>query len=207
MLLRSITVGITQTNCYLVGCEETREGVVIDPGGDAGRILKGIEAMGLTVRYVLNTHCHFDHMAANAEVVAVTGASLALHPAELPILQARGGASWFGVPVRESPLPEVYLEDGQILEVGTLQFRVLSTPGHSPGGATFYLEEEGVAFDGDVLFAMGVGRTDLPGGDWDTLMRSIHEVLFALPDETVLYPGHGPQTTVGRERRSNPWLR
>lgn len=207
MLLRSITVGITQTNCYLVGCEETREGVVIDPGGDAGRILKGIEAMGLTVRYVLNTHCHFDHMAANAEVVAVTGASLALHPAELPILQARGGASWFGVPVRESPLPEVYLEDGQILEVGTLQFRVLSTPGHSPGGVTFYLEEEGVAFDGDVLFAMGVGRTDLPGGDWDTLMRSIHEVLFALPDETVLYPGHGPQTTVGRERRSNPWLR
>jgi glyoxylase-like metal-dependent hydrolase (beta-lactamase superfamily II) len=207
MLLRSITVGITQTNCYLVGCEASREGVVIDPGGNPKRILQAVEELGLTVRYVLNTHCHFDHMAANAEVVTATGAILALHPAELPILQDRGGASWFGVLVKESPLPEVELEGGQVLEVGALRFQVLETPGHSPGGVTFYLEEEGVAFDGDVLFAMGVGRTDLPGGDWDTLMRSIREVLFSLPDDTVLYPGHGPQTTVGRERRMNPWLR
>jgi glyoxylase-like metal-dependent hydrolase (beta-lactamase superfamily II) len=108
--------------------------------------------------------------------------------------------------VKESPLPDVELENGQVLEVGGLRFRVLHTPGHSPGGITFYLEEEGAAFDGDVLFQMGVGRTDLPGGDWDTLVRSIREVLFALPDETVLYPGHGPQTTVGREKRSNPWV-
>jgi glyoxylase-like metal-dependent hydrolase (beta-lactamase superfamily II) len=131
---------------------------------------------------------------------------LALHPAEVPILQARGGASWFGVPVKESPMPDVELEDGQVLEAGTLRFQVLHTPGHSPGGVTFYLNHDGVAFDGDVLFQMGVGRTDLPGGDWDTLMHSIREVLFALPDETVVYPGHGPKTTVGREKRSNPWL-
>jgi glyoxylase-like metal-dependent hydrolase (beta-lactamase superfamily II) len=104
-------------------------------------------------------------------------------------------------------MPDVELEDGQVLEVGTLRFQVLHTPGHSPGGVTFYLNHDGVAFDGDVLFQMGVGRTDLPGGDWDTLLRSIQEVLFALPDETVLYPGHGPKTTVGQERRSNPWLR
>ncbi len=206
MLLRSVVVGITQTNCYVVGCEQSREGVVIDPGGHPERVLRVVREMGLAVRYVLNTHCHFDHMAANADVVAATGAMLALHPAELPILQARGGASWFGVPVKESPLPDLELEDGQALEVGSLRFQVLHTPGHSPGGVTFYLEEEGVAFDGDVLFAMGVGRTDLPGGDWETLMRSIHEVLFALPDDTALYPGHGPQTTVGREKRSNPWL-
>lgn len=207
MLLRSVVVGITQTNCYVVGCEQTREGVVIDPGGNPERILRAVEELGLTVRYVLNTHCHFDHMAANADVVAATGAKLALHPAELPILQARGGASWFGVPVQESPPPDVELEDGQVLEVGSLRFQVLHTPGHSPGGVTFYLKEEGAAFDGDVLFSMGVGRTDLPGGDWDTLMRSIQEVLFALPDETTLYPGHGPKTTVGQEKRSNPWLR
>lgn len=207
MILHTIHVGITQTNCYVVGCEETHEGVVIDPGGHPQRIIDAIEESGLTVRYVLNTHCHFDHMGANAEIVAATGAPLALHPAELPILQARGGASWFGVLVKESPLPDVELADGQVLEVGTLRFQVLHTPGHSPGGVTFYLEEQGVAFDGDALFHMGVGRTDLPGGDWDTLMRSIQEVLFALPDETVLYPGHGPQTTVGREKRSNPWLR
>jgi hydroxyacylglutathione hydrolase len=207
MLIHTVHVGITQTNCYVVGCEETHEGVVIDPGGHPRRITAAIEESGLTVRYVLNTHCHFDHMGANAEIVAATGAPLALHPAELPILQARGGASLFGVLVKESPLPDVELADGQVLQVGTLRFQVLHTPGHSPGGVTFYLEQEGVAFDGDVLFQMGIGRVDLPGGDWDTLMRSIQDVLFALPDETVLYPGHGPQTTVGREKRSNPWLR
>ena len=207
MIIHTVHVGITQTNCYVVGCEETREGVVIDPGGHPKRILEAIEESGLTILYVLNTHCHFDHMGANAEIVVATGAPLALHAEELPFLQARGGAAMFGVSVNESPMPEVELEPGQVLEVGTLRFQALHTPGHSPGSLTFYLEEEGVAFGGDVLFAMGVGRTDLPGGDWDTLMRSIREVLFALPDETVIYPGHGPQTTVGQERRSNPWLR
>lgn len=206
MLLYSIPVGITITNCYLVGCEESREGVVIDPGGHPERILKAVEQSGLTIRYVFNTHCHFDHMAANADVIAATGAKLALHPAELPILKARGGAAWFGVSVKESPLPDVELAPDQVIEVGTLRFQVLFTPGHSPGGVTFYLREQGVAFDGDVLFAMGVGRTDLPGGSWATLERSIREVLFALPDETVLYPGHGPETTVGQEKASNPWF-
>jgi hydroxyacylglutathione hydrolase len=206
MILSIVHVGITQTNCYIVGCEETREGVVIDPGGHPGRILKAVEENDLTIRYVLNTHCHFDHMGANAEIVAATGASLALHSAELPILEVKGGAALFGLPEVESPMPDVELEDGQVLEVGALRFQVLHTPGHSPGGVTFYLEEEGVAFDGDVRFAGGVGRTDLPGGDQDTLLRSIHEVLFKLPDETVLYPGHMSKTTVGRERYSNPYL-
>ena len=207
MILRTIHVGITQTNCYIVGCEESHEGVVIDPGGNGKRILKAIEESGLTIRYVLNTHCHFDHMGANADVVAATGAPLALHPAELPILEARGGATWFGVQVKESPMPDVELEDGQVIEVGTLRFQVLHTPGHSPGGVTFYLKKQGVAFAGDALFKMGVGRTDLPGGDWDTLERSIREVLFSLPDETIVYSGHGAETTIGREKRSNPWLR
>jgi hydroxyacylglutathione hydrolase len=206
MILSTIHVGITQTNCYVVGCEEALEGVVIDPGGHPGRVLSAVDESGLTIRYVLNTHCHFDHMGANAEVVAATGAPLALHPAELPILQAQGGAAWFGVTVNESPMPDVELEDGQALEVGALRFQVLHTPGHSPGGVTFYLAEEGAAFDGDVLFAGGVGRTDLPGGDWDALERSIREVLFTLPDETVLYPGHMSKTTVGHEKAHNPWL-
>jgi len=207
MILRTIPVGITATNCYVVGCEQTREGVVIDPGGHPDRIGQAIEESGVTVRYVLNTHCHFDHMGANADVLAATGALLALHAADLPILQARGGATWFGVPVKASPPPDVELVDGQTLEVGTLRLQVMHTPGHSPGSVTFYLQEEAAAFDGDVLFAMGIGRTDLPGGDWDTLMRSIREVLFTLPDETALYPGHGPSTTVEQERSSNPWLR
>lgn len=206
MLLKTVQVGITQTNCYIVGCEETGAGVVIDPGGHPERILRAIQESKLTIRYVFNTHCHFDHMGANADIVAATGATLALHPAELPLLQARGGAALFGVFVRESPLPDLELAPGQVLEVGKLRFQALHTPGHSPGGLTFYLEEEGAAFDGDVLFADGVGRTDLPGGDWETLMHSIREVLFALPDETVLYPGHGPPTTVGREKKYNPWI-
>lgn len=207
MIIRTIPVGITQTNCYIAGCDETMQGAVIDPGDNAERILKAVRESGLAVRYVFNTHCHFDHMGANADVVEATGALLALHPAELPILEARGGAAWFGVQVKESPSPDVELGPGQMLTVGTLRFQVLHTPGHSPGGVTLYLEEEGVAFDGDVLFASGVGRTDLPGGDWETLERSIRDVLFALPDETVLYPGHGPKTTVGQEKRSNPWVK
>jgi hydroxyacylglutathione hydrolase len=206
MILRTVHVGITQTNCYVVGCEETQAGVVIDPGGHAGRILKAVKESGLAIRYVLNTHCHFDHIQANAEIVAATGAPLALHPAELPILQAKGGAALFGLPEIESPLPDVELEDGQELVVGALRFQVLHTPGHSPGGVTFYLEKEGAAFDGDVLFAGGVGRTDLPGGDLETMVRSIREVLFNLPDATVLYPGHMQQTTVGREKARPPWL-
>jgi glyoxylase-like metal-dependent hydrolase (beta-lactamase superfamily II) len=181
--------------------------VVIDPGGHPERILKAIKESGLTIRYVLNTHCHFDHMGANAEIVAATGASLALHAAELPMLQSRGGADLFGVPVNASPAPDLELEPGQELEVGTLRFRVLHTPGHSPGSLTFYLEEQGVAFDGDVLFARGIGRADLPGGDGYTLERSIRDVLYALPDDTVIYPGHGPETTVEQEKRSNPWFR
>ena len=207
MILRTIPVGITQTNCYLVGCEETRAGAVIDPGGNPKRILRAIEESELEIRYILNTHCHFDHMGANAEIVEATGAQLALHPAEIPMLKARGGASIFGVSVAESPMPDVELEHGQEIAVGTLTFQVLHTPGHTPGGVTFYLAEEGVAFDGDVLFSNGVGRTDLPGGDWETLLHSIRQVLFQLPDETVIYSGHGPKTTVGQEKRSNPWVR
>jgi glyoxylase-like metal-dependent hydrolase (beta-lactamase superfamily II) len=207
MILHTVQVGITGTNCYIAGCEETREGVVIDPGGHPERILAVLKKSGLTVRYVLNTHCHFDHIGANAEIVAATAAPLALHPAELPLLQMGGGAKLFGIPVRESPVPDIQLEDGEVLEVGRLRFQVLFVPGHSPGGVAFYEAGEGVVFDGDALFAEGIGRADLPGGDWDTLMRSIREVLLALPDETVVYPGHGPRTTIGHEKSHNPWLR
>lgn len=207
MILHPIPVGMIQTNCYVVGCEETREGAVIDPGGDGDRILRVVEQNDLDIRYVLITHAHMDHIGAIAEVVEATGAKMAIHPAEIPLLRADGGASWFGFAMPPSPPPDIKLEEGQVLEVGMLRFQVLFVPGHSPGHVAFYEADEGVVFDGDVVFALGIGRTDLPGGDWDTLMRSIREVLFALPDETVLYPGHGPKTTVGHEKTHNPWLR
>ena len=206
MLIHTFQVGIVQTNCYIVGCEETHEVAVIDPGDNARRILDFVKAGGLIVRYVLNTHCHFDHIGANAEVVAGTGAKLALHPAELPVLRERGGAQWFGMEAIESPLPDVELADGQEIAIGSLHFQALHVPGHSPGSVAFYAAQDQAVFDGDVLFADGVGRADLPGGDWATLKDSLQRVLFALPDETRVYPGHGQPTTIGREKRHNPWV-
>lgn len=207
MLIRSIPVGMNQTNCYIVGCEKTQQGAVIDPGGEGKRIVRKIERTGLDIRYVLITHAHFDHIGGIAKVVEATGAKLAIHPNEQPLLEADGGASLWGLKVEPSPPPDIELSDGQVLTVGELTFEVLFTPGHSPGGVTFYEADEGVAFDGDLLFANGVGRTDLPGGDTSTLMHSITDVLFALPDDTIIYAGHGPKTTVGQEKQSNPWVR
>jgi len=206
MILHTLPAGMNQTNCYIVGCEETMQGAVIDPGGEGERIVQEIKRTGLAVRYVLITHAHFDHIGGIAKVVEATQAKLALHPNEKPLLDAGGGAAMFGLPVQPAPPPDIDLSEGQQIDVGTLTLQVLFTPGHSPGGVTFYEADEGVAFVGDVLFSRGVGRTDLHGGDQRTLMRSIKEVLFALPDDTVIYPGHGPRTTLAREKRTNPWV-
>ncbi len=207
MIIATLPVGMIQTNCYLVGCEETQEGVVIDPGGHPQRILAEVERHGLTIKVVLNTHAHFDHTDANRAIVEATGAPLALHPLERPLLQASGGAALFGLQADPSPPPDLELHDGDELEVGKLRFQVLHTPGHTPGHVCFYEPAEGVLFDGDVLFYRGIGRTDLQGGSWQQLMSSIQRVLFALPDETVVYSGHGPATTIGDEKQHNPWLR
>lgn len=197
---------MNQTNCYIVGCETTNEGAVIDPGGEGPRLVRQIAASGLSIQVVLITHAHFDHIGGVADVVERTKAKLAIHPNEVPLLEAGGGASQWGLQIKPSPPPDLMLSDGQVLEVGRLHLEVLLTPGHSPGGLTFYEADEGAAFVGDVLFSQGVGRTDLYGGDRETLRHSIQEVLFALPDDTIVYPGHGPKTTIGRERRTNPWL-
>jgi glyoxylase-like metal-dependent hydrolase (beta-lactamase superfamily II) len=156
---------------------------------------------------VLNTHAHFDHTDANGAILEATGAKLAIHPRDLPILKASGGAALFGVAANTSPSPNLELHDGDKLDVGNLCFEVLHTPGHTPGHVCFYERDEGVLFDGDVLFRRGIGRTDLPLGDYEQLFDSIKRVLFALPDETVVYSGHGPATTIGEEKRLNPWLR
>ncbi len=206
MILHTIPAGMNQTNCYIVGCDATHEGAVIDPGGEGQRLVREISATELSIKYVLITHAHFDHIGGVADIVEATGAQLALHPNEEPLLKANGGASQWGFEIKPSPPPDIELSDGQILQVGELRFEVLLTPGHSPGGVTFYEADEGVAFVGDALFSHGVGRTDLPGSDRGTLMRSIKNVLFALPGETIVYPGHGPKTTVERERSTNPWL-
>jgi glyoxylase-like metal-dependent hydrolase (beta-lactamase superfamily II) len=142
---------------------------------------------------------------ANKEVVKATGAPLAIHSADAPMLTQGGGAFFFGIMGKASPPADMMLEEGQTLTLGTIALKVLYTPGHSLGSICLYNEEEGVLFDGDVLFNMGMGRYDLPGGDYHVLMDSIQRLL-ALPDETTVYPGHGPATTIGRERHSNPFL-
>lgn len=206
MIVETLPVGPLQTNCYLVGCDETRQGAVIDPGGDAAEILAAVARHKLDIQYVLLTHAHFDHIGAVAEVVQATGAPLALHPDDLPILRARGDATMFGIFIQPSPDPGLSLSDGQVIEVGALRLHVLHTPGHTPGHVTFHEAKARAAFDGDVLFQMGIGRTDFPGSSFQQLMDSIRNKLFTLPDDTIIYPGHGPATTVGAEKQSNPFL-
>jgi glyoxylase-like metal-dependent hydrolase (beta-lactamase superfamily II) len=202
----TLPVGPLQTNSYLVTCQQTSAAVIIDPGWDAKRILAAVEARKAAVKYVLNTHAHWDHIGANARVIEATGAALALHADDLPLLRARGGADLWGIPISSSPEPDRLLIPGHVLEVGALRLRVLFTPGHTPGHVSFYEEAHQAVFDGDVLFMGGIGRSDLPGGDSRALMDSIKNVLLTLPDTVTVYSGHGPATTIGNERRTNPWL-
>ena len=206
MIVKQLVVGQLQTNCYIAACEETREGVVIDPGDDSTRILGEIEANDLKIKYILNTHAHFDHIGANAILRKQLGAPIALHPLDIPILQERGGAAMFGLDSPQSPDPDLELMDNMTIDFGTHHFEVLLTPGHTPGHLSFYEQSEGVLFDGDVLFDGGIGRTDIPGGDTEAIIRSIREVLFKLPGETVVYSGHGNPTTIGQEKSTNPWI-
>lgn len=206
MIIKQLPLGQIQTNCYIAGCQETREGVIIDPGDEAAKILNEVESAGLSIKYVLNTHAHFDHILANGDVVRATGAPLVLHPLDLPLLRANGGAALFGMEAPPSPEPDMLLAEGDEITFGTHTLQVLFTPGHTPGHVSFYEPSAGVIFDGDVLFAGGIGRTDLPGGDFETLMHSINEKLMTLPDDVTVCSGHGPVTTIGRERAGNPWL-
>jgi glyoxylase-like metal-dependent hydrolase (beta-lactamase superfamily II) len=201
-----LPLGPIQTNCFIVGDEETKDAVVIDPGGEAPRVLAALAQRQWQLRHVLLTHAHFDHTGGAADLVEATGAPLAIHPLELPLLRAGGGSREFGFHIRPCPEPNLLLEEGQVMEAGNMRFKVLFTPGHTVGHVAFHEARAGAVFSGDVLFYSGIGRTDFPGGDYDTLMRSIREVLFALPDDTAVYPGHGPATTIGAERTGNPFL-
>jgi len=206
LIIRALCLGPVETNCYVVGCSVTRKGVIIDPADDARSILRVVRDEGLAIVAVLVTHAHFDHIMAASEVVASTGVPLALHRGELPLYRQGGGAALFGMAPPELPEPELWLEEGGSVAFGSHALEVLFTPGHSPGHVSLYEPEASVVFDGDVLFAGSIGRTDLPGGDHETLLASIRAKLAPLPGATRLFPGHGPPTTVAEELASNPWL-
>lgn len=205
MLLETIVVGPLQVNCYIVACEETRQALVIDPGEDAELILARLQGLKLTVAAIVNTHGHFDHVGGNARLVAATGAELLLHEADLPIVRrAREHAAGYGLRSDGSPEPTRFLRGGELLNIGELKVAVIATPGHSPGGICLHVG--GHLFAGDTLFADSVGRTDLPGSNHAALLSSIRFELFTLPDETIVHPGHGPDTTIGHEKRHNPFV-
>jgi hydroxyacylglutathione hydrolase len=212
LIVKMLQVGPIMTNCYIVGCEETKQGAIIDPGGNGDYILAEVQQLGLEIKYVINTHGHFDHTLANREVIEGLTESqqqpplLAIHQADAPLLKSGGGAALFGLRGFSSPPADMYLEEGDVLILGQVKLKVLYTPGHSVGSVSLLNEAEKALFDGDVLFNMGIGRTDLTGGSFETLMDSIRNKLLTLPDDTVVYSGHGPITTIGRERASNPFL-
>jgi glyoxylase-like metal-dependent hydrolase (beta-lactamase superfamily II) len=205
MLLTRLVVGPLQVNCFILEDEKTKEAVVIDPGDDAADILKLIREKGLTVKYIIDTHGHFDHVGANGAIKDVTGAQILIHEADAPIMAiaARQSAA-FGMPPVSSPPADRFVKHGDVISAGEISLKVLHTPGHTPGGIS--LLEQGIVFTGDALFAGSIGRTDFPGGDLMTLLEGIKKNLMVLPDDTKVFSGHGPVSTIGEERSENPFL-
>jgi len=202
-------LGPVQTNSYLVADPQARVAAVIDPAWNGASIVREAEQRGWQITDIWLTHAHFDHFGGAGGVADGVDPPprVALHPLDQPMWRLNGGAAWFGIPAFDpGPEPTVELADGMQLLLGAFTFEVRHAPGHAPGHVMFYCARQSCLFCGDVLFEGSVGRTDLPGGDWETLLASIHSRILSLPDEVQIYPGHGPSTTVGRERTTNPFL-
>lgn len=207
MILEGFPTGFLQGNCFIAGCEVAKEAMIVDPGDDAAKILAAVEEKELTAKLIVLTHEHIDHIGAVDAVRQATNAPVAMHPSayEYTAYQSQAAMMWLGRSMPRMSEPEMWLEEGQEISVGTLKFQVLFCPGHSPGHICLY--GEGVLFSGDVLFQLSIGRFDLPGGDGHQLFRSIRDKLFILPDDTLVLPGHGPTTTIGQEKEQNPFIK
>ena len=205
MIIKTLAVGPIMANCFILGCEETLEAAVIDPGDEADRILFALAESNLTTKLIINTHGHFDHVGANKRLNEVTGAPILIHPRDTPMLSqlANSAAAW-GMKADNSPAPDRELQDGDEVTFGKMTLKVLHTPGHTPGGISLYTDNE--VFVGDTLFAGSIGRTDFPGGSFETLRESIQQKLFKLSDDLKVYPGHNQATTIGMEKRNNPFV-
>lgn len=207
MKVQMFTVGALFTNCYLVSCEKTKEAIIIDPGFDteteAKKIVKKAEQEGLGIKYIVNTHGHPDHVSGNIYIKNFTDAPILIHELDAPMLSKNDAAIMFGLRLKPTQADKI-LRDGDAIMFGQVLLRVLHTPGHSPGSIS--LLGDNAVFTGDTLFAGSIGRTDFAGSSYKDIMRSLKEKLATLPDNFIVYPGHGPISTIGEEKRSNPFL-
>jgi glyoxylase-like metal-dependent hydrolase (beta-lactamase superfamily II) len=208
MILETFPVGPLQCNCTLLGDEATGEAIVIDPGDEVTRIHRRLSELGLKLRQILITHAHIDHVGGALKLKRLTGAPIFLNENDLPLLQMMDEqARWLGVPTPEVALPDEGLIDGQSVGLENYPATVIYTPGHTQGSVCLHFTPLDVLIAGDTLFSRSIGRTDLPGGNPEQIIESIHSRLLKLPDKTKVIPGHGPFTTIGAERRANPFLR
>ena len=206
MIIKNIVVGPLEVNCYILGCEETKEAAIIDPGDNADEIIKIIEREGLKPKYIINTHAHFDHIGGVKEIQDYFKIDFILHKEDLFLIEnASEQAAAFGLKPISKPEVNRYINNDEKMSLGNNSITVIHTPGHSPGCVCYYLDNN--LFVGDTLFAGSIGRTDLPGGSYETLISSVKEKLFPLGDSTVVYPGHGPSTTIQSEKEHNPFLK
>jgi hydroxyacylglutathione hydrolase len=200
MKITTLEVGSFLSNCYVVADEKSRDGIIVDPGASARRILDEVNGQKLTIKFIVATHAHMDHVSAVNEVKKATNAIFAIHQADARLLTKGGMMGLYG----PAATPDLILKEGSHIDFGSISLSVIETPGHSPGGIC--LLGHGVVFTGDTLFRQGIGRYDFPGCSGRDLMASIRKKLMVLPDSTVVYPGHGPATSIGLERTSNPFL-
>jgi len=206
MILQKLCVGELSTNCYILGDEKTNQGVVIDPGGDFDLIDENIEKLNLKIKYIILTHGHIDHIKALVPLKKKTKAKVLIHKEDLPILSdPTYNLSQFIGENGSFSEPDLLLKDGDTIEFGKKKLLVLHTPGHTPGSISLYTDN--LLFTGDTLFCEGVGRTDLPGSSQEKLLNSVKQKLFTKPDDTEVFPGHGPSTTIGWEKKNNPWIK
>lgn len=207
MIHEILPVGLLQCNCSIFGDETSREAIVVDPGDDIPSIQAVLQRNRLTVKYIVITHAHIDHIAGAQHLKRLSGAPILYNQNDLPLVKMMDvQASWLRMPTPEVAPPDASLTDGQILSIAGISGTILHTPGHTQGSVCLYLQEHSILLAGDTLFAGSVGRTDLPGGDSNQLIRSIHSQLLTLPDDVTVVPGHGPNTTIGEERHSNPFI-
>lgn len=207
MILETFPVGPLQCNCTLLGDEASGEAMVVDPGDNIPQILSRLEKHKLTLKQIVITHAHIDHVGGAVRLKRATGAPILLNQNDLPLLQMMDmQAGWLGIAPPEVAPPDASAEDGMMAGIAAHKARILHTPGHTQGSICLHFAPENLLIAGDTLFAGSIGRTDLPGGDGRQIIRSIHERLLPLPDETRVIPGHGPGTTIGEERASNPFL-